>query len=232
VDSAKPDVETARKHGLRYVHLPIGYDDVAPDEGLALSKAITELRGPVYVHCRLGRHRSAAAVAVACVRNGSLKPEQAESVLRTFGTSQNYLGLWRSAREARPVDASVLRDVKVEYREVAPVPPLAEAMVLVDEHFDHLKQLQENGWKARSDHPDLNARHEALQLHEHVTELGRGEAVAGKTQDYLKLLAQSQDATRALREALAATRIHDDAARDAMTRLGRSCTACHTQFRD
>src|SRR4051812_22126541 len=28
VDGARPEVERARKHGLRYVHLPIGYDGV------------------------------------------------------------------------------------------------------------------------------------------------------------------------------------------------------------
>lgn len=28
VDGAKPDVEMARKHGLKYVHLPIGYDGI------------------------------------------------------------------------------------------------------------------------------------------------------------------------------------------------------------
>src|SRR2546422_4056322 len=89
VDGAKPDVETARRHGLRYVHLPIGYDNVAPQQGLAIAKAIDDLPGPIYVHCHHGRHRSAAAVAVACVMNGSLRPEQAESVLRTFGTGEN-----------------------------------------------------------------------------------------------------------------------------------------------
>src|SRR5678815_4385498 len=51
VDGAKPDVETAHKYGLRYVHLPIGYDDVSPEEGRAIAKAIDEVEGPVYVHC-------------------------------------------------------------------------------------------------------------------------------------------------------------------------------------
>src|SRR5438105_4959917 len=69
VDGAKPDVERAHRFGLRYVHLPIGYDGVSPDEGRAIAKAIDEVEGPVYVHCHHGKHRSAAAVAVACVMN-------------------------------------------------------------------------------------------------------------------------------------------------------------------
>ena len=51
-----------------------------------LARAIDEVEGPVYVHCHHGKHRSAAAVATACVMNGRLKPGQAESVLKTFGT--------------------------------------------------------------------------------------------------------------------------------------------------
>jgi protein tyrosine phosphatase (PTP) superfamily phosphohydrolase (DUF442 family) len=232
VDGAKPDVEGARKYGIRYVHLPIGYDNVAREEGLALAKAIAELPGPIYVHCHHGRHRSAAAVAVGCVLNGSLKPELAESVLRTFGMGENYAGLWRSAREARALNAAVLRGVKVEYREVAPVPPLAEAMVLLDKRLDHLRQLQKNAWEAPPDHLDLDARHEALQLHEHLIELERGQPAAGKTPEYVKLMAETQEATRALREALAGPPVREDDARRAMLRVGRSCTACHAEFRD
>src|SRR5262245_23858504 len=119
VDGAKPDVELAHKYGMRYVHIPIGYDGVREDQGKAIAKAIDEMPGPIYVHCHHGKHRSAAAVAVACVINGQLSPDQAESVLKTFGTGANYLGLWKAAREARPVDPQELKDLKVDYVEAA-----------------------------------------------------------------------------------------------------------------
>jgi hypothetical protein len=32
VDGAMPDVDAAARHGLRYVHVPIGYDGIDPDE--------------------------------------------------------------------------------------------------------------------------------------------------------------------------------------------------------
>ena len=232
VDGAKPDVQGAKTYGIRYVHLPIGYDRVEKDEGLALAKAMAELPGPIYVHCHHGKHRSAAAVAVACVQNGSLRPELAESVLKTFGTGENYVGLWRSAREARPLDPLVLGDLKVELPETAAVPPLAEAMVFVDHRFDNLKLLRKSQWKPTPEHPDLDAAHEALQLHEHLTELARAEAAAGKTPEYLKLVDESRTATQALRDSLAATPLRVLDARDAMTRLARSCAACHSRFRD
>ena len=232
VDGAKPDVAAAKRHGLRYVHLPIGYDRVEPDEGKAIAKAIAELPGPIYVHCHHGKHRSAAAVAVACVQNGSLKPELAESVLRTFGTGENYVGLWQSAREAKPLGPATLRQLRVEFPETAKVPPLADAMVKVDGHFEHLKQLRKASWQPPQDHPDLSAAHEALQLHEHLIELGRGQSAEGKPPEYLELLTEGQKATGSLREALAAIPVRAADAREAMTRVGRSCTACHSDFRD
>ena len=232
VDGAKPDVAAAKRHGLRYVHLPIGYDRVELDEGRAIAKAIAELPGPIYVHCHHGKHRSAAAVAVACVQNGSLKPDLTESVLSTFGTGENYVGLWHSARDARPLDPGTLEQLNVEFVETAKVPPLADAMVKIDGHFEHLKQLQKASWQPPQDHPDLSATHEALQLHEHLIELGRGQPAEGKPPEYLKLLIESQEATRSLRKALAASPLRDTDAREAMTRVGRSCTACHSDYRD
>ena len=236
VDGAKPDVALAREHGLRYVHLPIGYDDVAPEEGMAIAKAIDELPGPIYVHCHHGRHRSAAALAVACVINGSLKPEQAESVLRTFGTGDNYTGLWASARSARPADKAALGAVKVDYVETAKVPPMADAMVQIDQTWERLKLAQTSGWAQPPAHPDVDPAHEALQLMEHFHELGRSDEVRQRRpvgfQDELE---RSKREARALHEALKSIKAlgAPGQARDASFRaLGNSCTACHKAFRD
>ena len=40
VDGAKPDVDLAKKHGMRYVHLPHGYDGVPDDRAKELAKAV------------------------------------------------------------------------------------------------------------------------------------------------------------------------------------------------
>ena len=40
VDGAHPDVELARKYGLRYVHLPHGYDGIPQSRVLELGKAV------------------------------------------------------------------------------------------------------------------------------------------------------------------------------------------------
>src|SRR3954463_15343720 len=59
VEGGKPDVDRAKKYGLRYVPLPITYSTVTDDEGKRIGKALSELEGPIYVHCHHGKHRSA-----------------------------------------------------------------------------------------------------------------------------------------------------------------------------
>jgi protein tyrosine phosphatase (PTP) superfamily phosphohydrolase (DUF442 family) len=238
VDGAKPDVETAHRYGLRYVHLPIGYDDVTPAEGRAIARAIDELEGPVYVHCHHGRHRSAAAVATACVMNGRLKPEQAESVLTTFGTGENYKGLWASARGATPLDPRELAAVKVDYRESAPIPPLAEAMVEIDQALDRLKLAEKAGWRSPAVHPDVDPPHEALQLMEKLRELGRSAEMRQKPDAFRKMLSDGEAGAQALHESLAKWSAAGGRggapaqAAASMKLIHSSCTDCHQSFRD
>jgi protein tyrosine phosphatase (PTP) superfamily phosphohydrolase (DUF442 family) len=240
VDGATPDVETARKHGLRYVHLPITYGGVTPDEGKRLAKALQELPGPIYVHCHHGQHRSAAAVAVACVMNGQLKPEQAESVLQTFGTGLGFKGLWRDARNARPLDRQTLDAVTVTYVERTSIPPIAEAMVDIDKSLDALKDLQKSGWLPPAGRRDVDAAHEALQLREKLHEVGRtDDAVLRRPDDYKLKLQAAEAAAQNLEDVLqgwkpvpaanAALPARIDTTLKAVT---ASCVACHKSYRD
>jgi protein tyrosine phosphatase (PTP) superfamily phosphohydrolase (DUF442 family) len=72
VDGAEPDVDTATRYGLKYVHLPHGYDGIPESRVRELAKAVRELEGPLYIHCHLGKHRSPAAASAACVAAGLL----------------------------------------------------------------------------------------------------------------------------------------------------------------
>ena len=232
VDGAKPDVAMAKRFGMRYVHLPIGYDGVDDGEGKAIAKAVAELPGPIYLHCHHGRHRSAAAVAVACVNNGMLKPEQAEDVLRTFGTGENYKGLWKAAREAKRLDDKELAELQIEWVETAKIPELADAMVRVDYHWEHLKAIQKAGWRAPVEHPDLDPAHEALQVQEHLHEIGRTADAQSRPAAYRELLTAGETGAAKLREALSANPIDTKTADAAFKQASVSCTSCHKGFRD
>lgn len=234
VDGAAPDVELARKYGMQYVHIPIGYDGVPVEKGEQIAKAMQQYgpNGAMYIHCHHGKHRSAAAVAVACVYNGMLKPEQAESVLQTFGTGANYKGLWKAARDARPLPPGTLEAMQVTFVDKAKVSDLAEHMVKVDMHWDHLKQVKAASWKSPPDHPDLDPAHEALQLQEHFTESARLPDYADRPADYKKWMKDSDAAAAALQKALRANPLDTAGAETAFKTVAASCTSCHKAYRD
>jgi cytochrome c556/protein tyrosine phosphatase (PTP) superfamily phosphohydrolase (DUF442 family) len=228
VDGITPQVELAHAHGMRYVHLPFGYDGVPVSQGEAIAKAISDMPGPVYVHCHHGQHRAPAAVAVACVTNGTLAPGQAGAVLKTFGTGANYRGLWQSAEAARPLDPKVLKDLKVSFVEKSPIPAMAEAMVRVDDEFDALKAMRKSNWKTIQG----DAAHTALQLEELLVEVKRSDAGAAKPEEFHHFLDESVSNIRHLKALLEAQPIDLPAAEEALKQVTGSCTACHKNYRD
>jgi protein tyrosine phosphatase (PTP) superfamily phosphohydrolase (DUF442 family)/cytochrome c556 len=224
VDGAKPDVAAARKHGLRYVHLPIGYDGVSAERVAQLTRAAALPDGRIFVHCHHGKHRGPAAVAVMCAATAGWSPARAEAWLRQAGTADEYAGLYRAVREFRPASTAALASVG-ELPEVAKTPPVVDAMVALDECFDLLKAAQKSGWKATP----ANA---ATLLWEQLRELARADDTARRPSDYRTHLADSERAAELLRRHLRATP-PDPAALDAAFKTaGQSCAACHKAFRN
>ena len=228
VDGAKPDVVLAQKYGLRYVHLPHGYDGIPDGRAAELAKAVRDLPGRIYIHCHHGKHRSPTAAAVACVAAGMLDPTGAETVLRTAGTNEGYRGLYLSAREARPLDGKLLDSLTPAFPAIAKVPPLAESMVAIEHVHDHLKEIAAAGWKSLPEHPDLEAAHEALLMREHFTELLR--ASQSQPEKFQALLRDGEASVEELEDAL--RDFQPDKITTAFERINKSCTDCHREFRD
>ncbi len=236
VDGATPEVDLAKKHGLRYVHLPHGYDGIPEERAQQLAKAVRDLPGPIYIHCHHGKHRSPAAATVACVSAGMMQPSEALAVLKTAGTSENYRGLYQSAENARRLDDALLDALVVEFQETEKIPLMAESMVAVEHTFDHLKTIAAAGWKPTAKHPDIDPPHEVLLLREHFTELLRTDEVQQQPERFRQLLTESETAATELEAVLRA-------ATDAMPAdlkvlaekfdvISKNCTACHREFRD
>jgi protein tyrosine phosphatase (PTP) superfamily phosphohydrolase (DUF442 family) len=233
VDGEKRDVDAARKYGLRYIHLPIGYDGVPEERTLELAKALRELPGPVYLHCHHGKHRGPAAAAVACVVAGMLDNDGAIRVMKTMGTGENYIGLWASARKARPADPAALGGLRVEYREAVPVPPIMEAMVALDRAFEGLTHAKKAGWTKPLDHPDIDPPHEALRAREILAEILRTDEFAKRPAEYQSMMKASFAASSALEEALRARPRPSHVALDAaFGRFQKSCADCHKPYRN
>ncbi|MEZ6135731.1 MAG: hypothetical protein R3C53_12545 [Pirellulaceae bacterium] len=238
VDGMTPDVETAAKFKLQYVHLPHGYDGIPDQRVKELAKAVRELEGPIYIHCHHGKHRSPAAASVACVSAGLIPVEQAIPILELAGTNPNYKGLYESAREARAFEVALLDELEVEFKEVQEIPPMAEAMVHLSHAHEHLQLIAESGWRTPSRHPDLEPAHEALLLRELFTELLRTDEVAQQPEDFRGWLKSSETAAEELEAELKTWKKAGGIAPplirlgELSERISADCKACHVKYRD
>ncbi len=238
VDGAKPDVEMAAKHGLRYVHLPHGYDGIPEGRARELAKAVRDLDGAIYIHCHHGKHRSPVAASVACVTAGLIPVSEAISILELAGTSPSYRGLYQAAAQAHPLDEALLDELPVEFRETIEVPPMAQAMVAMEHTHDHLKRIAESGWRTPANHPDLEPSHEALMLREHFTELLRTAEVKQQPEEFRQYLQDSEASSHDLEIQLRTWQAAEvessppEILGHLADRISTNCQACHQKYRD
>jgi protein tyrosine phosphatase (PTP) superfamily phosphohydrolase (DUF442 family) len=237
VDGATPDVEAARALGLRYVHIPIGYDGVPRAQAARLIQAVKTLPGPLYVHCHHGKHRGPAAVGVCGLALEGWTEEQAIRWMETAGTSPDYRGLYASARNFVPPSDEELKQAGADLPERAPVPDLVALMIRVDAQWDRLKAIQQAGLKAPADQPDLDPPHEALQLAELFREMARTVEAKDRGRAFLAKAKAADDQASDLGRAL---RAFDEttapegrsAVESAFQGVARACTNCHAGHRD
>jgi hypothetical protein len=231
VDGALPDVEAAKSEGLRYVHLPIGYNGVSPERARELAKAIASLPGPIYLHCHRGRHRSAGALAVAGVMTGRFDNAHAIERMKASGTAPTYTGLFQGAERAKLLDAATLAGLECAFPELSLPNGMVTGMVAIDEFNDQLKEIEQAGWTVPAHNPDLVPASVARQLVEHLTALHTDEHSVKAGAKFKKALDDSAAKASALQQALELQL--DAAERTARLKaLQASCKACHKQFRD
>ncbi|MBW3540630.1 MAG: cytochrome c [Planctomycetes bacterium] len=226
VDGARPDVDAARPHGLRYVHIPIGYDGIEQQAELALAHVVRSADGPIYFHCHQGRHRGPAAAAVAALAAGDVDAEGAEQILHLAGTSTGYAALWRDVAAYVPPAADAWFPELVE---VAELDSLTAGMAAIHRAFDHLRLCLDAGWKSPPEHPDLIPAQEALLLKEGLRESSR-HLPAETGEQFRGWLVEAERDANALRAALAAERLAEAASR--FTSLEGQCQRCHVKYRD
>ena len=233
VDGAKPNLDLAAAVGLRYIHLPHGYDGIPSARRLELAKAVSECEPPLYIHCHHGKHRSPAAAAVACLGADLISPSVASKVLELAGTNPDYRGLHRVVAEAQPI--TDLENHQVEFHASIKVPPIAQSMVQLELSIDRLRKTEAAGWQTPDDHPDLSPSHEALMLREQLTELLRTDAVKSQPPRFLEILRRSRDSALRLESALkaAASKPSDHGPlTETFKRIRKDCVSCHRQFRN
>lgn len=250
VDGAEPDVTRAAARDLRYVHLPIGYNGFDDQRRLQLARAVRDAaaRGPVYIHCHHGKHRSAGAAAAVAVSLGWSDPDAAVARMKVSGTAENYRGLYACAREARPVAPSALNAVAADFPSVARPAGMVRAMIEIDEAHDRLKLIAAAGWTTPADHPDLVPAAEAGRLSDLLRLLAddatRAAANSQRPPEFIRLLRDSQTLADRIEQQLAKDKSRDSGSApavpasqavplsDALRRIGQSCRDCHAHWRD
>ena len=210
VDGATPEVELAARHGLRYVHLPVGYDGVPPAQLARIAKAIRDLPGPIYVHCHHGKHRGPAAATSALVCLVELTADDAVRAMKDAGTDPRYVGLVGLPHTLRPLSAADLDGVPSDFPAQAPTGDLTQLMVRIDATWDRFKSR-----------PDAHA---ALQLQEHYREARRLPEVARRGGVFIALFAEAEAAAGRLEV------MPGDAGVRATSQ--KLCTQCHAKHRD
>ncbi len=219
VDGATPDVEAAHQSGLRYMHIPIGYDQIKSQARADLVEAVKTASGPVFMHCHHGKHRGPAAAAYCGMAVGKLSEIEAVEVLKTAGTRADYTGLWDAVQKFEPptVPAGPLV-------EIAAVESLTGAMVRIDHHFSGIDKELKNGqvddWKGFTS--------EALLLAEEFRELPR---TSPSTDEMFNTrMKRAIQATEDLQRAASQNDLM--AVKAAVHQTVQSCVDCHANHRD
>ncbi|WP_372716976.1 hypothetical protein [Novipirellula sp.] len=233
VDGARPDVAAAKRAGLRYVHIPIGYDGLDQAAGESIVNLIKNAEGPFYIHCHHGKHRGPTAAAIACIADGSADHESAMHILEKAGTSKHYPGLWRDVKSFEmPANDKPLPPLVP----IAPINSMASLMVAIDQANEHLHSFADEDWALLESHPDLRPTGEATLLREGFREAVRLRS-SSKTNDrasdddaYWNQMIAAEEVAAKLEDAI---RSNDHASANRhLDQMGTLCTKCHEQYRN
>ena len=233
VDGATPDLTRANANGIRYVHLPIGYDGFDDARKLQLVRAARDLPKPIYIHCHHGKHRSAGAAGTIAVSLGWLTTEAALARMKISGTAPNYTGLYACTASASLLTAATIDQASSEFPAVTRPNGLVEAMLAIDDTNDRLVAIERAGWKVPADHADLVPVAEAAALADHLRLLAASPEIAARPQSFRDLLAKSQGLAQRLEDQLTTVPSGDPARLSAdMQALQATCKECHANARN
>lgn len=231
VDGAPPNVELAKSRGLRYIHIPIGYDGLTREAQLALVRVVRESDAPIYIHCHHGKHRGPAAAAIACMATGDVDHRGATDILERAGTSQRFPGLWYDVATFEPLapDESL-----PELLEISPVSSFVQSMTQIDDAYNNLLVLKSNGWQKLAERPNLTATSQWTLLSKGFEEAARFAPIDFDDQSHAReihaLLQRSRFIAR--EAARAKERYGKRYLTQQLVHVRYACISCHEKYRN
>lgn len=224
VDGALPQVELARRHGLRYVHIPLPYSGISREAVLQLVAVMQQRRGPVYIHCHHGRHRGPAAAAIAARCQGTFSPAQAEEFLDQAGTGKEYPGLWRDVRNLEPLSTEERQALsQVPLVETVEQETLAASMARIEMLWSELEALHKQDEDSSQPFPAADFAAKSVLLAEEFQESAR-------LPSDVAALRQGLRETAGLARELSAA-LETSQRSELLRRVGSRCVSCHADHR-
>lgn len=230
VDGVAPNKALAETHGIRVVHLPIGYDGIDDSRSIELAHAIATLPKPIFVNCHHGKHRGPAALCVGAIGAGNITHEQAVAYMRLAQTSTKYHGLWDAAKNAQVQSDDVLFDDSITLVEHAPIGDFVDAMSEIDRLNESLWICADNNFKAPENHPDLAPISLAGQIHNLLRSLENDPHVVKEGEVFRVLLHDSITLASQIETQIGSEDF--ESALISLNAMTDSCVECHERYRD
>ncbi|HEX2839583.1 MAG TPA: cytochrome c [Phycisphaerales bacterium] len=234
VDGAAPDVKAAKARGMRYIHLPIGYNGFDTDRKLELVRATRDAlkEGPVFVHCHHGKHRSAGAAGTVVASLGWASPDEMVQRMKVSGTAAGYKGLFACTANADVLTEAEINAVPAKFPSVQPPKGFVKSMVEIDELVEHLKAIEKAGWKTPADHPDLVPTAEAGRLGDLLRVCAESDRARSQGSDFAEQLRKNSEQAQAIEDELAVALPDAVKLKAKFAELNATCKSCHTTYRD
>jgi len=234
VDGVAPHIKTPEQFGMRTIHIPLKYGKPTTKQivDLATAVKIGKRRGNTYIHCHHGKHRSAAAAAIALIALDLSTAQKMTKRMHVSKTSTHYEGLWVAVHSVVPIDESAcLLNENSLTSKVYPM-GLTAQMIAIDEALDNLERMEMYNLEVPEDHPDLHGAAEAGILSEAFRQLGKSEAMGQYPIDFSERLTQAWSTANELEKELLSSSPSAITLANSMRALEQSCTTCHRAYRN
>lgn len=234
VDGAVPDVKAAKARGMRYIHLPIGYNGFDNERKLELVRATRDAlyNGPVFIHCHHGKHRSAGAAGTVVASLGWASPDEMVQRMKVSGTAAGYKGLYACTTSADVLTEAEINAAPAKFPSVQPPKGFVKSMVEVDERVENLKAVEKAGWKTPADHPDLVPAAEAGRLADLLRLCAEGDRARAAVPGFAEQLRVNSAQAQVIEDELAGSAPDAVKLKAKFAELNATCKSCHTTYRD
>lgn len=228
VDGLSPDRETAEKLGMRYVHIPMGYDGIDTVQLQDFITLMTQQQNKIFFHCHHGKHRGPAAVAACLLIAKKVSKEQAIQFMRGAGTAKEYGGLYRSIHE---LDISAYQPQEFsQLLKKSHAKSMAQWMAELDRAWEIVQEQQKTA-EAEIDTDQLTIIAEAFR--ESARAVDKDKEIYGDssaTEKLIRWLSECEKETRHI-QGQVQTKAHQKA-RALVEALAKRCADCHTKYRN